>query len=97
MIDLSKLAQIPYKHFLISKALCIAVEEMKKKADPNEEREVEMMQNLIDMEYPSFKAGCANDKQDAIDILTKNMELVDVNANGTKIYRSKYNEDIHRL
>ena len=94
MIDLSKLAQIPYKHFLISKALAIAVEEMEKKGDPNEEREIVLMQNLMDVEYPQYQAAMANTKDDAVDILTKNMELVDIDKNGVKHFRFR-NEDIY--
>ena len=52
MIDLSKLAEIPYKNYLISKALSIAVEEIERKGDQNEAREAILMQNLMDVEYP---------------------------------------------
>lgn len=55
MIDLGKLGELPYKHYLISKALSIAIEEMRRKGDSNEAREIEFMQSMIDMEYPQFK------------------------------------------
>ena len=61
MIDLGKLGELPYKHYLISKALSIAIEEMRRKGDSNEAREIEFMQSMIDMEYPQFK-GVKYDK-----------------------------------
>ena len=94
MIDLSKLAQMPYKHYLISKALSIAVEEMEKRGDQNEMREVVLMQNLIDVEYPQFQAAKASTKADAVDILTQHMELVDIDQNGVKQFRFR-DEDLH--
>ena len=94
MIDLSKLAEIPQKHYLISKALCIAVEEMKKRGDKNEQREIEYLQSLIDVEYPQFRAANAATKDDAVDILTRNMELIDIDENGIKQFRFR-NEDLY--
>jgi hypothetical protein len=88
MIDLGKLGQMPYKHYLISKALSIAIEEMKRNADPNEEREIEFMQSMIDMEYPQFSASNAKTEVEAVDILTQNMELTDVTPDGVKIFRT---------
>jgi hypothetical protein len=89
MINLSKLADIPYRHYLLSKALSIAVEEMRRTADPNEKREIEFMQNLIDVEYPQFSASKAQSKSNAIEILTQNMELTDVTEDGVKIFRTR--------
>ena len=94
MIDLSKLAHIPYKNYLISKALHLAVDSMKKEGDPNEIREIQFMQNLIEVEYPMYGASKADTKEDAIDILTKHMDLVDIDENGNRIFRSR-DEDIH--
>ena len=87
MIDLKKLGEMPYKHYLISKALSLAVQKMKEDGDPNEAREIAFMQSLIDMEFPHFSASKAETKEDAIQILTENMHCVDVTKKGTKIYR----------
>lgn len=97
MIDISKLANIPYKHYLISKCLCIALEELEKIGDPIEEKERELIKSLIDLEYPAYKAECASDSKAAVKILTQFSELVDIDENGTRIYRSNPNEDFHGL
>jgi hypothetical protein len=89
MINLSKLADIPYRHYLLSKALSIAVEEMRRTADPNEKREIEFMQNLIDVEYPQFSASKAQSSNSAIEILTQSMELTNVTKNGVKIFDAR--------
>ena len=94
MIDLSKLANIPYRHYLISKALCMGVKVMEKENDPHQEKEIELIKGIIDREYPSYKAESAESSTAAVKMLTNYMECTDVLADGTRIYRSNPSEDI---
>lgn len=84
-----------YRHFLISKALAIAVDEMTQKGDPNEEREIVLMQNLIDVEYPQFQKNQKASEKKLDDVLSNNMELQGVDQHGTKNYRFKFDEDVY--
>jgi hypothetical protein len=97
MIDISKLANSSYKNYLISKCLCLALEKMVSDADPIEKNEVHLIKSLIDLEYPAYKAECAPDSSAAVSVLTKFAECKDVLEDGTRIYRSHPNEDIHGL
>jgi hypothetical protein len=95
MINLNKLTDMNYRHFLISKALAIAVDEMTQKGDPNEEREIVLMQNLIDVEYPQFQKNQKASEKKLDDVLSNNMELQGVDQHGTKNYRFKFDEDVY--
>lgn len=94
MIDLSKLANIPYRHYLISKALCKGLKVMKEEADPHQDKELVLIEGIIDREYPSYKAESADNSSAAVKMLTNFMECTDVLADGTRIYRSNPSEDI---
>ena len=89
MINLSKLADIPYRHYLLSKALSIAVAEMEKAGDPNEKREIQFMQNLLDVDYPQFSNPKDQPKGSALEILTQNMKLSKVTENGVKVFDAR--------
>ena len=94
MIDLSKLANIPYRHYLISKALCKGLKAMEDENDPHQDKELGLIQGIIDREYPAYKAESAENSVSAVKILTNFMECTDVLADGTRIYRSNPSEDI---
>lgn len=94
MIDLSKLANIPYRHYLISKALCKGLKAMKEEADPHQDKELLLIEGIIDREYPSYKAESAENSSSAVKMLTNFMECTDVLEDGTRIYRSNPREDI---
>lgn len=95
MIDLGKLGHKPYRDYLISKALVKGLEAMEKEADPHEDRERVFIASIIDMEFPLYKAESHPDSKSAVKYLTNFMELIDIEADGTRIYRSNPNEDIH--
>lgn len=93
MINLDKLADMNYRNFLLSKALAIAVEEMTKKGDPNEEREIVLMQNLIDVEYPQFQSSQKASAKTLEEVLSQDMKFLGVDKHGTKRY--SFDEDVY--
>ena len=54
MLNIHKLASDNYRHYIISKALVLAMEKMTEDADPNEQNEIKCMKSLWECEYPQF-------------------------------------------